>query len=293
MPLPLVRPRPVPRARIAAILVGGFGTLGMAFLFGIALPQQRARARQEAVALNNQGYEQLAAGDAVGARALFEAALAKRGDYGEALVNLGHALRVLGKADSAALVLTVALSRSGSQPALAAAAHFNLAENDLDAGAYPSAVAHLERAEALDSTVIAYAGNRVFALVRAGRYPEALAAGQRALARFPGDPGLGKNVGYALVMSGRASEALPYLDRAIAASPDPGSAYGVCAIAYAALGRRADAARDWQRFLDSGPAALERDALEREYRAHGGPAALPAPGGGAPVPPVPPPSPSR
>jgi tetratricopeptide (TPR) repeat protein len=130
-------------------------------------------------------------------------------------------------------------------------------------------VRSLERAAALDTTIAAYSGNLVFALIRAGRHPEAVAAGERGLARWPGDPGLSKNVGYALVMSGRPAEAMPHLDRAVALLDPPGPAYGVRALAAAALGRSAEAREDWRLYLESSPPESERLLFERELAVRG------------------------
>jgi tetratricopeptide (TPR) repeat protein len=267
----LVRPAR-PRSRRATVAVlGGLLALvagGVAVAWMAIVPGLHAQARREAVELNNRGFERLVAGDLEGAREAFERALERDGSYAEAKLNLGQVLRREGDRDRAARLFGEVQRAAGPGP-LAAKALYNLAEIDLDVQAWAAAVRSLERAAALDTTIAAYSGNLVFALIRAGRHPEAVAAGERGLARWPGDPGLSKNVGYALVMSGRPAEAMPHLDRAVALLDPPGPAYGVRALAAAALGRSAEAREDWRLYLESSPPESERLLFERELAVRG------------------------
>jgi|GEM_PF-6226243 len=262
-----------PRRGAAAVLGAGLAVAVLAagglLAWRVVLPARRAEARRAAVALNNRGFERLAAGDIAGARQDFERALARDADYAEAKLNLGLLLRREGERDEAARLFGEVQRAAGDGP-LAAKALYNLAELDLDAGAWSEAARSLERAAAMDTTIADYAGNLLFALVRAGRHPEAIAAGERALARWPGDPGLSKNLGYALVLAGRPADALPHLDRAVAGLEFPGPAHGVRALAHAALGAAAPAAADWSAYLASAPPAGERAILAREFAARGG-----------------------
>jgi tetratricopeptide (TPR) repeat protein len=80
----------------------------------------------------------------------------------------------------------------------------------------------------------------------------------------PDNPVVAANLGIVLSDSGRPADAVPYLQRALTLAPDLHQARFSLAIAYARLGRRADARAEAQRLLDRLPKdAPQRPEVER------------------------------
>lgn len=80
----------------------------------------------------------------------------------------------------------------------------------------------------------------------------------------PDNPVVAANLGIVLSDSGRPADGLPYLQRALTLAPDLHQARFSLAIAYARLGRRADARAEAQRLLDRLPKdAPQRPEVER------------------------------
>jgi arylsulfatase A-like enzyme/Tfp pilus assembly protein PilF len=80
----------------------------------------------------------------------------------------------------------------------------------------------------------------------------------------PDNPVVAANLGIVLSDSGRPADGVPYLQRALTLAPDLHQARFSLAIAYARLGRRADARAEAQRLLDRLPKdAPQRPEVER------------------------------
>ena len=156
-------------------------------------------------------------------------------------------LRIDAENPQAHVRLGFALSGSGRCPE--AERHFRRA---IDAR-LPGADAHLGLAEC-------QAGARRF---------EAAAATLRAADRAePGNPVVSANLGLVLSDAGRVADAIPHLERAVALDPAFDRARFHLAIAFARMGRRADAAREARELLRRLPAdAPQRGEVERLIKA--------------------------
>ena len=225
---PLVLAALVAVAAVAALIAWGLGA-------GRGQPDRRA------VALNNEGHDSLATGNAASARERFEAALAIAPRYAEAKLNLAAVLDEGGDANRAAALYGDVIRENPRRAEVLAAAHYGLGELDLQARAWPSAVTHLGEAARLDSARAEYPNNLAFALIQAGRTGEALATLRAAQARFPAEPALLKNSALAWFAGGAFDSALAAADRSVRLRPAYAAGWLVKLRCEAALGDRAAA----------------------------------------------------
>lgn len=202
----------------------------------------KGRERQ-AVVLNNEGHDSLAAGKLDPARRRFESALKLVPRYSEAKLNLAAALHRTGEDNKAAALYGEVIAADRRRPDLLAAAHYGLGEIDLQSEAWPSAIEHLAEASRLDSTRVEYPNNLSFALTRAGHPDQALATVRAALARFPGEAALLKNAALAWFQVGRYDSAYAAASEAVRLRPLYPAAWLIKERAEVALGD-VDSARE-------------------------------------------------
>jgi len=235
--------------------------------FVIMRPQAVKQDHEQAVRFNNIGHAALGRNDWTAAADTLLLALRADPHYREAMVNLATAYREMHRDDSADSLLLLVLAGAPKDPALVASAEYNLGASNLHAGAYPSAISHLQTSIGIDSTsfpdpYIALAT----ALTRAGRTDEAREAAQRGLAHFPNEPRLLRTMGLVELDARRADRALSYLDAALAEQPALAMLRGLRAEALARLGRMREARVEWSAY-SSGPVdPAEREQLTARVR---------------------------
>jgi len=261
LPVP-VRAAPGARLRAFRLLGALAALLALTALAAWGVGAARERATRRAVALNNEGHDSLVAGNATAARERFEAALALAPRYAEARLNLAAALDRAGDANGAAALYGDVIREHPRRPEILAAAHYGLGELDLQARAWPSAIAHLAEAARRDSARAEYPNNLGFALIQAGRTAEALDALRAARARFPAEAALHKNVALAWLAAGALDSALAAADHSVRLRPAYAAAWLVKLRCEAALGDRAAALASLEalRRLAPGDAALAEAA---------------------------------
>jgi Flp pilus assembly protein TadD len=252
-----------------------------------ALPDEPARIVPRASALVQQGEQRLAAEDAVGARSLFERAIAEdpndprahfdlgislemlgdlesaerqyrkateiQSDFAEALNNLGVLLRRKGELDAAVAILRKAVSANPRS----APGHLNLALALEDGGDSRGAVSEYRRALRLDPSNAMTRANLGLLLLRTGD-PEAAARElDTARANARGNRAALVAIGNGLRRAGHASAAVDAMKAAIRAGdgrPTP-AMLSELALAYRAAGNR-----------DAAMASLrEAMALKKDY----------------------------
>lgn len=203
-------------------------------------------------------------GDALAAERRFDEALAHydeairldrpavaRGDrsiYCDILVNSGNVLRALGRNDEAAKRYEEAL---GIDAGLVAA-HFNLGAVRLQANRFPEAIAQFEQALKLDVSYAAAHTSLGSALLLAGRSDEALSHYETAL-RFDPSAKSQRDLGVALLFARRPADAVAHLEEAVRLAPEFAQAHEFLGNAFSALGRRMEAATQYQRALQIEP----------------------------------------
>jgi tetratricopeptide (TPR) repeat protein/tRNA A-37 threonylcarbamoyl transferase component Bud32 len=261
---------PVARRRrgalpVALLLIGAVA-LGILMIVKFRPPGPPRAPDPEAVVLNNRGFDLIQRDSIEAARAPLEAALRVDPDYAEAMLNLALVLLKSGDPTRAAALYARVAKEHANEPAVAGKAHNGLAEIDMTAGAYPSAIAHYRAALAHDSTELAYPNNLAFALVRAGRPNEAVPVLARALERFPGEALLHKNLGLARLRTGDVAGALAALNTALDRDPGLASAWGLRAEVRARLEDRSGARKDWDTYLGMAHDETERPGLEAQLR---------------------------
>jgi protein O-GlcNAc transferase len=168
-------------------------------------------------------------------------------------VNLGEALRALGRLDDAVASYGEALAR---QPDLAEA-HGNLGIALQALGRLDAARASFEQALALRPDYAEAAGNLGHLLLRLGEPDAALARYDRALASRPDDPPLLVGRGAALAALRRDVEAAAGFERALALRPELAAAHG----ALADLRQRQGALEAALAHYDQALAFTPRDAI--------------------------------
>ena len=223
----------------------------------------------EAAMMNNRGLQAMKRDSLDAARGYFEAALSMSPRNAATLINLGMISLRQGDDTKAALRFNQVLRQGLGSPMDRAVALYNLADIDMRAGAWTSAVAGLRRSIALDNSSGNAYNNLGYALIMGGQLGEARAELDSAIARFPGFGSLYKNSGLAAFRSGDNAAALRALDRAIQLDPGLAAARGLRARVRAALGDRAGARADWQAYLGLGPEATERAEVENDLREQG------------------------
>ncbi|MFZ5722284.1 MAG: tetratricopeptide repeat protein [Pseudomonadota bacterium] len=166
------------------------------------------------------------AGDAAGARALLDQALATLPDDDDLRYARAMAAERLGQLDVVEADLRLLLAEHPDNAMLLNALGYTLAD-------------------------------------RTTRYAEAQALIEQALALAPDDPAIIDSMGWVLFRLGRVEEAVPWLRRAYALSPDPEIAAHLGEALWT-LGKRREAKRIWERarIVDPDNAALQR-TLER------------------------------
>ena len=261
---------PAARRGVRLLLIALFPIAALAGLLGVLLPgalRERGDARrQEAIALNNRGFDLMEHDSLPAAAAALQAALEADKHYPKAMLNLAEVRRRTGDATGAAVLFGRVIEERPDDLTLVGNAHYGLAEIDMGSGAFPSAIDHYRQALAVDSTNVAYFNNLAFALVQAGRPGEALPVLNAGIARFPGAAQLHKNLGLAHLRIGGLPEAITALDAALDRDPALASALGLRAEARARMGDLAGARADWDTYLGMLHDETERPAIEAQLR---------------------------
>lgn len=152
-------------------------------------------------------------------------------------LNLGNALKALGRLDGAIERFRNALSLAPEF----ALAHYNLGNAYAQAGRHEDAADAFEKSLRLqpnDASTYNNLGNALHAL---GRGEEAIAAFSRALTLRPGHAGAHNNLGMALAALGRADEAIAQFRAALKAEPRYVAGYFNLGNTLDALGRHEEA----------------------------------------------------
>ena len=212
--------------------------------------QVLAHAPAHAQALHLLGLAADRRGDPRGAARSLEAAVDAEPGNGLFQLNLGNALRALGRADDA-------LARYARATELAPerfAAWFNLAQLHVDRGEHDAAAAAFRRALALEPASGAARVGLATALVDAAQgtadgkatFAEALALLETEWAGAP-EPARARYV-LALALAGcaRWTEAVAHLEALVAAHPEQAEVHVQLANGYNQLGRAADAVREYR-----------------------------------------------
>ncbi len=169
----------------------------------MAAPTENPRTLPKANAHVREGEGLLSKGDAKGARAKFEAAIAENPKDARAQLGLGLAQEALADYVAAERAYRAAIE---TDPKLAEA-HNNLGLLLRDAGKDAEALEALTRAAELDPNLASAQANLALALEDAGRIAEAQAAYERAVTLTPDDAMLRANQGLFLVENGDAQGA--------------------------------------------------------------------------------------
>ena len=196
-------------------------------------------------ALYNRGNAFYALGRATEALASFERALALKPDYADALLNRAQILHDLGRAPEALDSIERALALKPDHAAALALRGRLLTALKRDAEALVS----FERALALkpdDADTLVARGNLHYAMKS---FAAALADCERGLLLRPDAAPLHSNRGNALRELGRQHEALASFDRALALDPDYADASSNRGNALLELNRAAEALADYDRAL--------------------------------------------
>lgn len=208
------------------------------------------RAPANAQALHLLGLAADRRGDPLGAVRHLEAAVHADPANGLFQLNLGNALRALGRGDDA-------LARYARATELAPArfaAWFNLAQLHVDRGAHDAAAAAFRRALALDPASGVARLGLAAALVDAAQgaadgraaFAEALALLETAWERSPEVWRARYVLALALAGCARWTEAVGHLEALVAAHPEQAEAHVQLANGYNQLGRAADAVREYR-----------------------------------------------
>jgi tRNA A-37 threonylcarbamoyl transferase component Bud32/tetratricopeptide (TPR) repeat protein len=269
LPVPIPSPDRRPRwmwARIGAAAV----IVPVTLWFVILRPKTVKQDHEQAVRFNNIGHAALRRNDWTGAADTLQLALRADPHYREAMVNLATAYRELHRDDSADSLLLLALAGGPKDPALVASAEYNLGASNLRAGAYPSAISHLETSISIDSTSFPdpYIALGT-ALVKARRTDEARIAAQRGLTHFPNEPRLLRTMGLVELESRHPDRALNYLDGALVEQPSLAMLRGLRAEALARLGRMREARAEWEAYTGGELDPAEREEMSDRVRALG------------------------
>jgi tetratricopeptide (TPR) repeat protein len=160
-------------------------------------------------------------------------------------LNLGNALKALGRLDEAIDRFRDALTLAPKFPL----AYYNLGNAYATAGRHEDAVDAFQRSLRLspdDASIWNNLGNSLHAL---GRHDEAIEAFTRALTLRPGHAGAHNNMGMALAALGRADEAVAHFSLALGAEPRFIAAHFNLGNTLDAIGRHAEAAAAFEAAL--------------------------------------------
>ncbi|MGH7740639.1 MAG: protein kinase domain-containing protein [Candidatus Eiseniibacteriota bacterium] len=261
----------VRKASHSALLRGiGLAMAGvMVFLVASRELDARRHRAAEAVIFNNLGQSAFLADSLDRAHVLFSMAIDRTPDFAPALINLGQLYRHRGLPDSAALMFSHVMRKSGKDHGSAALASYGLAQIDLQSGALDGAAAHLESSLAFDSTRVEYYNDLGWALASLGRGAEAQHVLELGLTRFSDSPQLRKNLALALSRRGDLDGARAVLAELTRDSPTYSSAWGLKAVLEGRLGERAAERKDWAAYVSLSPDSAERAAFERERSIEG------------------------
>ena len=160
-------------------------------------------------------------------------------------LNLGNALKALGRLDGAIERFRNALSLAPEFPL----AHYNLGNAYALAGRHEDAVDAFERTLRLQPNDASAYNNLGNALHAVGRTEDAIAAFSRALALRPGHAGAHNNLGMALAALDRTDDAVAQFRAALAAQPNYVAAYFNLGNTLDATGRHAEAAAAFEAAL--------------------------------------------
>jgi spermidine synthase len=189
-------------------------------------------------------------GRAAEAAAQFELALAAKPEQAGWLGGLASAQLALGQGRQAIASLQRAVAlEPGSAPL-----HAHLARALASQGQMVEAARQLDEAHRLDPGNFEFAALRAVLLERSGRIPEAIAAYREAIRLGAQAPDLRNNLAWLLATSqandpAAVAEAVQLAEQATAQLGENPGALDTLAVAYAAAGRREDAARTAKRAL--------------------------------------------
>lgn len=253
-----------PRRAWAPIAIAAIAIAMVALAGWLALRPRANAVDPQAVLLNNRGLEALDRGRLDEAADLFRAAIRRDPSLGPAQLNLGMLHRLRGEDAVAESIFTHVLARFRGDTPLRARTLRELAELDMRAGTWESAVTSLAASFALDSSTAAAYNQLGYALMMVKRPHEARVVLVRGIERFPTEAFLHKNAGLAALQMGDTGEALTQLDRALELSPAWPEAHALRAAALERGGRAADAKQAWRAYWASHPDSAMRALVERE-----------------------------
>ncbi|MGI4900987.1 MAG: tetratricopeptide repeat protein [Janthinobacterium lividum] len=166
-----------------------------------------------------------------------------------AQLNLGHALKALGRLGQACDAYRAAIAQQGNF----AAAHYALGNTLLTLGRAESAVIALREAVRLAPQDAAAHNNLGNALAATGTHAAALDAYRQALALRPGYAGAHNNLGLSLNATGDTDAAINHFERAVTLEPNFVEAAFNLALAYDASGKPALAIPRLQAITERAP----------------------------------------
>ncbi|MFM0151239.1 tetratricopeptide repeat protein [Paraburkholderia sediminicola] len=157
-------------------------------------------------------------------------------------LNLGNALKALGKIDDAIEQFRNALTLAPSFPM----AHYNLGNAYASVGRHEDAADAFEKSLRLQPNDASSHNNLGNALHALGRHTDAITSFQRALELRPGHAGALNNMGMSLNALDRADEAIPCFQAALAAEPRFVAAHFNLANTFDATDRHEEAVASFQ-----------------------------------------------
>jgi tetratricopeptide (TPR) repeat protein len=157
-------------------------------------------------------------------------------------LNLGNALKALGKIDDAIEQFRNALTLAPSFPM----AHYNLGNAYASVGRHEDAADAFEKSLRLQPNDASSHNNLGNALHALGRHTDAIASFQRALELRPGHAGALNNMGMSLNALDRADEAIPCFQAALAVEPRFVAAHFNLANTFDATARHEEAVASFQ-----------------------------------------------
>jgi tetratricopeptide (TPR) repeat protein len=233
---------------VLLLLLGVAVVAGLVLVFG-----PRGSGRDEAVALNNQGFAALQAGHRPAARRFLVDAVRRDPDYAPAQINLARVQLGDGAPDSASRRLQELLRRLRGRSAEVRQqrgyARSVLGDIAVADGNWTSAVSNYRQAFAEDSSEARAYNQLGWALLHAGLGAEARDVLARGQARFPTEKALHKNAALADLALGDARAAEQNAARALALDSEYAAAHAAMARVHARMGRRDEALIEWNAFL--------------------------------------------
>ncbi len=203
--------------------------------------------------LFNLAEERTDGGDASGAIALFQKAVALSPDNVRGNTHLANALSRKGRLDEAVAHYRKALEVNP----LYVEAQTNLGVALADRGQFDEAIACYERALEMDPRYIEARADLGVALFRQGKPDEAIVDLERALQIQPDFAQAHTNLGVVLIQKGRLDEAIGHFDAALKKDPDNGEAQSNLGVTLLRIGKLEEAIPHLEKALVATPDSPE------------------------------------